>query len=57
MRYKNSNNYNGTFAGIRITYSLENFSEKAVQRFNAARAEIAIQKIKGEENAKKRNPV
>ncbi len=53
MDYQNSKTYSGTFAGIRINFSIENFSEKAVQRFNETRAEIALQKIKGEENANK----
>ena len=53
MRYENGTQYSGTFAGIRINFSIENFSEKAVQRFNETRAEIALRKIKGEENADK----
>lgn len=34
--YENGKTYSGTFAGVKVTFSLQNFSEKVVETFNQA---------------------
>ncbi len=42
MTYENGKQYSGTFAGVKVTFSLQNFSEKVVERFNKSLAEEAM---------------
>jgi hypothetical protein len=40
--YQNGKQYSGTFAGVKVTFTLHNFSEKVVERFNQKLVEEAM---------------
>jgi hypothetical protein len=48
MKYQNNVKYQGNFAGITITFSLQNFSQKTVERFNELLAKEALKTIENE---------
>ena len=47
--YKNGVTYSGTFAGISVTFTLVNFTNKTVDNFNRLLAEKALEHLKKEE--------
>ena len=38
MKYQNNVKYQGNFGGVAVTFTLHNFSQKVVERFNEALA-------------------
>lgn len=46
MMYKNGKLYKDTINGIEIEFSVENLSEKTIDKFNRTLAEITIEKRK-----------
>jgi hypothetical protein len=45
MTYKNGKQYQGTYGGVAVTFSLVNFSQKTVERFNEALAKEAMKNL------------
>jgi len=41
MSYENNVTYTNVYAGIKLTFSLENLSQKAIEKFNMALVEGA----------------
>jgi hypothetical protein len=44
--YQNGKAYLGTFAGVKVTFTLQNFSQKVVEKFN----EALVKEVKHLEN-------
>lgn len=53
--YQEGKQYSGTFAGIRITFTFENLTEKTAGKFNRAWAENALLQINGGTNERRRS--
>lgn len=43
--YENGKTYEGEFAGVKIRFSLQNFSKQTVERFNEALAREAAKNV------------
>jgi hypothetical protein len=43
MTYENGKQYTGVFGGIKVTFTLENFSEQVVEKFNRLLVEKAME--------------
>jgi hypothetical protein len=42
MQYENGKQYEGQYAGVKIRFSLQNFSQKTVEAFNEKLAKEAL---------------
>jgi hypothetical protein len=45
MKYQNDMKYQGNFGGIAVTFTLQNFSQKVVERFNEALAKEVAKNV------------
>jgi tRNA/tmRNA/rRNA uracil-C5-methylase (TrmA/RlmC/RlmD family) len=48
MQYENGKQYEGQYAGVKIRFSLQNFSQKTVEAFNEKLAKEALKTIENE---------
>lgn len=48
MKYQNDMKYQGNFGGVAVTFSLQNFSKKTVERFNEALAKEVAKNVVAE---------
>jgi hypothetical protein len=42
MKHQNNVKYQGNFGGVAVTFTLQNFSQKVVEKFNEALAREAV---------------
>jgi hypothetical protein len=49
MQYRNNVRYEGVYGGVSVTFTLENFSERAVEHFNELLVREAVKSIENRE--------
>lgn len=49
MKYRDGETYQGEYAGVKITFSLENLREDIIERFSRGYAERVVQQMQKEQ--------